>query len=210
MAQLLSVEEATNLVYTELEEFTGWKFLKSQRCLKRKIKDLELCIQFFTSKWNKSHEYTGLNACLEILYKKLGKLPVQNTVAFYEYHPKSGDDLYWYDISTEEKLRAAINALEYEIKNTALKLTEQLESNMEKAVQELIDENFEEYHVRLDFAADILGADAIKPRVENIVKSLSDDEKQQIKDYRNGARTKTWMLNPTNLKYIVDNGYDSK
>ena len=62
MVQLLYVEEATDLVYTELEEFTGWKFLKSQRCLKRKIKDIELYIKFSTSKWNKSHEYVGLNA----------------------------------------------------------------------------------------------------------------------------------------------------
>jgi hypothetical protein len=190
MVQLLYVEEATDLVYTELEEFTGWKFLKSQRCLKRKIKDIELYIKFSTSKWK--------------------KLPVQNTVAYYEYRPKTGDDLYWYDISGEEKLRTVINALEFEIKNTALKLTEQLENNMEKAIQALLDEGFEGYHVRLDFVADILGADAIKPRVKNIVMSLSDEEKQQIKDYRNGARTKKWMLNPTNLKYIVDNGYDSK
>ena len=210
MVQLLYVEEATDLAYTELEEFTGWKFLKSQRCLKRKIKDIELYIKFSTSKWNKSHEYVGLNADFEIVYRKLGKLPVQNTVAYYEYRPKTGDDLYWYDISGEEKLRTVINALEFEIKNTALKLTEQLENNMEKAIQALLDEGFEEYHVRLDFVADILGADAIKPRVKNIVMSLSDEEKQQIKDYRNGARTKKWMLNPTNLKYIVDNGYDSK
>jgi hypothetical protein len=34
---------------------------------------------------------------------------------------------------------------------------------------------------------------------------LSDDEKQEIADYINGKRTKPWMLNPTNLKYIIDN-----
>ena len=77
MDNLLSVEEATNTVYTSLEEFTGWKFLKSQRCLKKKIKDLELCIDFYTSKWNSSQEYVGLNADFKIVYKKLGKLPVQ-------------------------------------------------------------------------------------------------------------------------------------
>ena len=40
-----------------------------------------------------------------------------------------------------------------------------------------------------------------------MIKSLSEEEKQQIKDYRNGARTKQWMLNPSNLKFIVDNDY---
>ena len=44
----LSVEEATNTVYFALEEFTGWKFLKSQRCIKKKIGDVEWgCGRFF-------------------------------------------------------------------------------------------------------------------------------------------------------------------
>lgn len=46
----LSVEEATNTVYFALEEFTGWKFLKSQRCIKKKIGDVEFVINFFSSK----------------------------------------------------------------------------------------------------------------------------------------------------------------
>ena len=48
----LSVEEATSAVYSELELFTGWKFLKSQRCLKKKVGEVEFVINFFTSKWN--------------------------------------------------------------------------------------------------------------------------------------------------------------
>ena len=54
MEQLLSVEEATNIIYSSLEEFTGWKFLRSQRCLKKKVKDLELVINFFKSCCDKS------------------------------------------------------------------------------------------------------------------------------------------------------------
>lgn len=208
MEQLLSVEEATNRVYTDLEEFTGWKFLKSQRCLKKKVKDLELYIHFYTSKWNASQEYVGLNATFSIVYKKLGKLPVENTVAYYEYHPETGEDAYWYDISTKDKLVEAIDALKHEIQGTALLLEKQIENGIEDAVRSLVDDYFEEYHVMLNFAADILGVDAIMPRVEMIVKSLSDEEKQQVSDYRNGIRTKQWMLNPTNLKYIVDNNYD--
>ena len=34
---------------------------------------------------------------------------------------------------------------------------------------------------------------------------LSDEVKEQIVQYQNGARNKTWMLNRCNLKYIVDN-----
>ena len=35
--------------------------------------------------------------------------------------------------------------------------------------------------------------------------SLSDDETQDISDYKSGKRTKQWMFNPTNLRFIVDN-----
>ena len=34
---------------------------------------------------------------------------------------------------------------------------------------------------------------------------LSDEEKEQVIQYQNGARNKQWMLNRCNLKYIVDN-----
>ena len=116
MEKKLSVEEATNMVFSQLENYTGWKFLKSQRCLKKKIKDIELIILFYTSKWNQSYEYTGLNAEFVIVYKKLGKLPVQNHVAWYDYSPKTGDDTYWYDISTEDKLSLVIGSCAEQLK----------------------------------------------------------------------------------------------
>ncbi len=42
----LSVEETVQTVISELEEYTGWKYLKSQRCLKKKVKDIELSILY--------------------------------------------------------------------------------------------------------------------------------------------------------------------
>ena len=205
MEKMLSAEDAQTLVYSALEEFTGWKFLKGQRCLKKKVKDLELCIYFHTSKWNQSYEYVGLNADFRIVYKKLGKLPVQNTVGYYEYRPHTGDDRYWFDISTIDRLTAVTDVLKTEIQKTALKLAEQLEEDLKAAVRSLLDNHFDEYHIRLEFAADILGPESVMPRAKAIAASLTDEEKQQISDYRNGKRTKTWMLNPTNLKYIADN-----
>ncbi len=204
MGKVLSVEEAENTVYSALETFTGWKFLKSRRCLKKKVKDLEFRIHFFSSKWNKSYEYTGINAGFTIVYKKPGKLPVQNTAAYYEYHPRTGDDLYWYDISTDEKCREVIEILKNEVRNTALDIVNGFENNREEAVRDLLENHFDEYHVRLEFAADILGAEAVMPRIQTIVSSLTDEEKQEITDYRNGMRNKTWMLNPCSMKYIAD------
>ena len=49
MNQMLSVDEAVQAAISELEEYTGWKYLKSQRCLKKKVKDIEITIDFFTS-----------------------------------------------------------------------------------------------------------------------------------------------------------------
>lgn len=60
-------------------------------------------------------------------------------------------------------------------------------------------------HVHLDFIAEHLGQEAIKDKAHQIYVGLSDEVKEQIVQYQNGARNKTWMLNRCNLKYIVDN-----
>ena len=205
MDSFLSVEEATNTVFSGLEEFTGWKFLKSQRCLKKKVGDLEFVIDFFTSKWNTSGEYVGINADFRLVYKKLGKLPVQNVVAGYEYHPKTGEDKYWYDISTKEKLDSVIEILKSEIQMTALRLEAEMTKDYKEAVRSLFENHFDDYRVKLAFVADVLGLEAVVPKARSIFDALSDAEKQDIADYKNGKRTKQWMINPSNLKFIVDN-----
>ncbi len=205
MEKKISVEEATNMVFSQLENYTGWKFLKSQRCLKKKIRDIELNILFYTSKWNQSYEYIGVNAEFVIVYKKFGKLPVQNHVAWYDYRPKIGDDTYWYDISTVDKLSSVIEELESEIDKTAIKISNQLDEDYNLVIKDLLENHFEEYHLKLDFVADILGMDSIIDKAHKIFNSLSDKEKQQVEDYLAGKMTSNWMYNPTNLKFIVDN-----
>ena len=204
MDLLLSVEEATSTVYSELQKFTGWKFIKSQRCMKKIVGDLEFVIHLFTSKWNASNEYVGINADLRIVYKKLGKLPVENVVASYAYNPKTGEDKYWYDISTKEKLEDVIKTLKSEIASTALQIEADMENNYKEAVKTLFENHFEDYHVKLEFVADVIGMDAIVQKAHSIVDELSDEEKQDISDYKNGKRTKQWMMNPTNLRFIAD------
>ena len=205
MEEILSVEEATQTVYSRLEKFTGWKFLQSQRCLKKKVKDLELEIAFNTCKWNKSYEYVGLNAYFVLIYKKLGKLPVQNQVAYFEYYPSKGDDTYWYDISTNSMLETVLVELEEKIRKTALYVESALERDFESAVKDLYENHFEEYNLRLEFVAGFIGIEFITTKAHEIYEGLSEEMKQQVEDYKSGKRTKTWMLNPNNLKYIIDN-----
>ena len=59
--------------------------------------------------------------------------------------------------------------------------------------------------MHLDFVADNLGQEIIKDKAQQIYSELSDEEKEQVIQYQNGARNKSWMLNRCNLKYIVDN-----
>ncbi len=205
MEQMLSVEEAVQTVFSELAEYTGWKLLKSQRCLKKKVNDVELKIDFFTSKWNHSYEYVGINAQFTMVYKKLGKSPVQNSVACYEYRPKEGEDSYWFDISSKDKLEKVIDILKHEIDQTALHYASKLESDREDAARELLEKHFDEFNVKLAFVAAILGLDSVVQKAREIYDALSDVQRQQVEDYKNGDRTFCWMINPTNLKYIIDN-----
>ncbi|MBQ9542347.1 hypothetical protein, partial [Ruminococcus sp.] len=71
----------------------------------------------------------------------------------------------------------------------------------------LLEEKFSEYHVFFDFLIDILGEESVMYRVNEFIEQLSDSDKQQIVDYKKGVRNKSWMLNRSNMRFVVDNGY---
>ena len=201
MSNILNVEDAkTRLIY-ELSIITGFKYLKSG-VLKKTVKDIVFEINFFTSKWNVSGQSIEINADLRLVYKKYGKLPVDNVVASMSYNPADG---YWYDISTESQLLETRNILEQRFRETALDLVNRFECDYKSAIQYLFFEGFEKYNVHLDFIADNLGQEVIKGKAQQIYEELSDEVKEQVVQYQNGARNKSWMLNRCNLKYIVDN-----
>ena len=201
MSNILNVEDAkTRLIY-ELSIIIGFKYLKSG-VLKKTIKDIVFEINFFTSKWNASGQSIEINADLRLVYKKYGKLAVDNVVASMSYNPADG---YWYDISTESQLLETRNILEQRFRETALDLVNRFEGDYTSAIQYLFFEGFEKYNVHLDFIADNLGQDVIKGKAQQIYAELSDEVKEQVVQYQNGARNKSWMLNRCNLKYIMDN-----
>lgn len=201
MDNSLNVEEAkTRLIY-ELSIITGFKYLKNG-ALKKKIKDIEFEVDFFFSKWNTSGQSIEVMAELRLIYKKYGKLAVDNVIASISYHPTDG---YWYDISTESKLLETKKALEESLRDTAMDLASRFEEDYTAAVQYLFLTGFEKYHVHLDFVADVLGQAIIKDKAQQIYDELTNEEKEQIAQYQNGARNKPWMINRCNLKYIADN-----
>ena len=106
----------------------------------------------------------------------------------------------------EEKLLATFDELNRKIQQTAGSLCAQFEQDYLRGVESLFREHFDEYRVYLDFIADKLGmSPAIREKAQEIYDSLSDDMRQQVLAYQNGARNSFWMINRSNLKYIVDN-----
>ncbi len=207
MEYIFSVEEATQKLFLSLSEATGWKYLKSQRCLKKTVKDLVFEIDFFSSKWNLSHQSVEVNAEFRLWCKNYGKLPVNNVIATISYHPElyHSNGGYWYDISTEEKFQSAFEDLNSKIQNTAVSLCTQFENDYLAATESLFRKHFDEYNVHLDFIADKLGILVIREKAQEIYDNISDEMKRQVLAYKNGARDKAWMINRGNLKYVIDN-----
>lgn len=197
----LSVEEATQKLFSDLSETTGWKYLKSQRCLKKTVKDLVFEINFFSSKWNLSYQSVEISAEFRLCCKSYGKLAVNNIIASISYHP---DHDTWYDISTEDKLRSVQEELNDRIQNTAVRLCAQFEKDPLAATESLFREHFDEYNVHLDYIADQLGTDAVREKAQKLYDGLSREMKRQVSEYKNGARNKSWMINRCNLKYVID------
>ena len=202
-----SVEEAEERLFSSLSESTGWKFLKSSKTLKKSIGDLVFEIVFYGSKWNQSYQIVDVQACFFLVYKKYGKSAINNTVASFMYKPENAksDNPEWYDISSENKLKATYAELNAKIHDTAVMLYKRYEKDIVSATRDLFEKHFDEYHVELDFVADILGKNTVLSKAKEIYEALSDNWKQQVVDYKNGARDKSWMLSRNNLKYIVDN-----
>ncbi len=201
MYVFLNVEDAKKRLIYDLSIITGFKYLKSGT-LKKTINDIVFEINFFSSKYNTSGRSIEINAELKLIYKKFGKLGVDNVVASMFYTPT---EEYWYDISTERKLVETRDALAQQFKETVMDLVKRFEDDYESAIQYLFVEGFEKYKVYLDFIADKLGQSAIKEKAQQIYDRLTNKEKEQVVLYQNGVRDRSWMINRCNLKYIIDN-----
>lgn len=203
MGNTLSVEQATQMLYERLSESTGWKLLKSQRCLKKTVGELVFEIDFYTSKWNRSDEYVGVNAGFSVWNKSYDKkLCVNSIVLSTMLTPK---DEQWFDITTQEKLDNVYADLNEMIQQTAVSLADSFEKDRESAVRKLVDEYFFDYNVHIDYAVQVLGKDAVMQTAQEIYDGLTDKVRQQIPEYQSGKKTAAWMLNRSNLRYIIDN-----
>ncbi|MBQ8967385.1 hypothetical protein [Ruminococcus sp.] len=198
------VNETISLFIGKLSEATGYRYLKSSRSLKKTIGQIIFEVIFFSSKWNDDN-YIGINAEFRVSYKKFGAVStIHSIVASRSFQP---DKEYWYDISSKDKFDEILKFFEGELRATVIDLSDRFDKDPEDACRYLLEEKFSEYHLLFDFLTDVLGEERVMYRVNGFIEQLDESDRQQIADYKKGIRNKTWMLNRSNMRFVVDNGY---
>lgn len=198
------VNETISLFISKLSETTGYKCLKSSRSLKKTVGQIVFEVLFFSSKWN-DDDNIEINAEFRVSYKKYGATStIHSIVASKSLQP---DKEYWFDISSEDKFDKVLKHFETELQETAVDLSDRFDEDYRDACRYLLEEKFYELHVFLDFLMDVLGEERVMYRANEFIEQLNESDKQQIADYKKGARNKAWMLNRSNLRFVVDNGY---
>ena len=214
MEKIFTVDEAQDKLYTALAEATSFKYLKSQKCLKKVVNNLVFEIDFFSSKWNKSYEVIDIEAHFVLTNKKYGKERVNNVIAEKSFCPKSG----WYNISTQTSWNKTYNDLKNEFA-VIVDLCNRFEDDFLSAIEYLYNELFEDYNVRIDFVTENLGISKVKEKIEKIYLSIPLEERETYKKIRGELNrklemgdlrclrmdgVKTWMVNRSNWKYVMD------
>ena len=124
---ILTVAEAQEKLYTSLSEYTGWKFLKSQHCLRKRVGNIVFDINFYGSKYNVSGQHIEVNCEFEFWNKQFDKTcNVNSKIGFVFFQPEND---YWYDVSTETKLNAAIDDIKKKIDAHAIPLVKAFEDD---------------------------------------------------------------------------------
>lgn len=201
---VFSVDEAITMLMCRLSDSTGFKYLKSQRSLKKTIGQLVFEVLLFSSKWNESRKSVEVDAEFRVSYKKYG--PVSTVHSIIASKSLKSEEGIWYDISTQDTLDHTYKMLNNKIHSTAVELYNRFVEDTKNACRFLLNDVFYEYSVALDYLAENLGMEAILFRATEIVGSLNEEQRQQVIDYRNGAKNKSWMINRCNLRFIVDHG----
>jgi hypothetical protein len=213
----LSVSDIINMFCASLAERysrEGWKYLKSRKLIKKTIKDVVFEITVFSSKWNRQGESIEINGESRVWYKKWGgKIDVNAHIASCSYKAANTKSGYW-DISRKATFESAVNEFSLLIEATIQPLVEMFEKDFSAAVRSLAETGFvnsasgEWYDVRIEFIDLCAGKEYAVIAARNFFEHVQYDKenlRRDIEKYRQGDRSKPWMINPGNLKYIVDN-----
>ena len=132
---IFTVAEAQEKLYASLSAYTGWKFIKSQRCLRKRIGNVVFDISFYSSKYNASGECIEANCEFEFWNAQFDKsCTVNSKIGFVSFQPSNA---YWYDISTEVKLTIAVDDIKKKIDAYAIPLVNRFEGDYSNAINYL-------------------------------------------------------------------------
>lgn len=131
-----------------LAEYTGWKFLKSQRCLRKRIGDIVFDINFYSSKYNLSGEGVEVNCEFEFWNRKLDKVcNVNSKIGFVFFRSENNN---WYDITTERRLMSTCDELKAKIDEYVIPVCKRFEEDYGSAIKYLSNEDMQEvYSLRM-------------------------------------------------------------
>ncbi len=147
---ILNVSEAQQKLYSSLTEYTGWKFLKSQRCLRKNIDNIVFDIVFYSSKYNCSGKHIEVNCEFLFWNKDFDKTcNVNSKIGFILFKPNNN---YWFDISTNVKLEDVIEELKSKIDKYVFPLINKFEENYDNSIIYLSDDNTQELYNLKNFA----------------------------------------------------------
>ena len=108
-----STDEAKQRLYQNLTEYTGWKFIKSQSCLRKREGDFVFDIQFYFSKYNNLEDVVDVQCEFRIWSLALDRnMNVNSVIGVYSMKPKKGS---WYDISTQAELDQTVTTIKQKI-----------------------------------------------------------------------------------------------
>lgn len=214
MAKVLSVDEALATLAEQLSQKIDWKYLKSKRCFKKVIGDVVFELNFYTSKWNVSHERVEIRCGLSMWCKKFDKTcNVHSSIGHYGFGPLSGD--YYWDIVHEENIPTVVSELYEQMESTILDLCKRFEENVVEAVKYLAQpEQLHKYHIYLDFIDVYAGRSYAEAGAKAYYENLDDEIKVKFKEnYEsmiNGGEAvnsygKNSMINRENFKIIIEN-----
>lgn len=149
--KMLTVAEAQEKIYTSLSEYTGWKFLISQHCLRKKVGNIVFDIRLYSSKYNVSGKRIEANCEFEFWNKQFdSSCNVNSKIGFVFFQPENA---YWYDISIETKLTAAVDDIKSKIDDYAFPLVKRFEDDYCGAMTYLSSDDMQELYLLNKFEA---------------------------------------------------------
>ena len=172
---LYSCAEAYEKLTEEISEFLGdsWVFVKSNNAFKKKDGDFVINMFIWRSHYNVSYEDIIFKCDLAVDYKK-------ERIMLYQFKET-------YHIESETVFNASLQSLKNGLETDIIPVVNDLNADNEAVLKKMISkDNFWKYHVDPQYLINRLGKEALAGLSKEIIDSMSDGDKERVRDYLNG------------------------